>query len=173
MKKSVLITIMMIFISLAAFLIIRIIDSQEEQKLYESRIKQLPQFSFTTLSGTSFSSSEVKNGPLLIVYFHPGCGHCEYEVSELCKSSLFEYGISVLLVSGAARDSVRNFLGRVSCPENDRLKTLIDTAALFSTVFGKAIIPSGYLYDRNLSLIDSFYGEYRIETILNRFRESE
>ena len=173
MKKIILIAIIVSIVLLAALLIIGIFIKLREQRLSAERIKHLPQFSFSTLNKTSFYSSDIKEGPLLIIYFHPECEHCQYEISELFRSKIFDLGITVMLISGAVQDSVISFLNRFPDHENDKLITLIDTASIFEDIFGKAVIPSGYLYNKELSLIDAFYGEYRIETILDRFSDSE
>ncbi len=173
MKRIISAILIILIISITIVLLISISGKLKRQDQLSERIKRLPEFTLTALDNTSFSSSEIKEGPLLIVYFHPECEHCRYEISELFRSSLPGSGIPVLLVTRAARDSVTLFLEEFDYPETGEFITLIDTAFVFEDTFGNSIIPSGYLYDKNLNLIDALYGEYKIETILNRLKESE
>jgi thiol-disulfide isomerase/thioredoxin len=173
MKRKVSVIFLILIISIIILLLTGISGKLKREDLMAERIKKLPEFTLPTLYNTSFSSSEIKEGPLLIVYFHPECEHCRYEVSELFRSSLPGSGIPVLLVSRAARDSVSVFLEALKYPETGEFITLIDTAFVFEDTFGNSVIPSSYLYDENLILIDALYGEYKIETILNRLKESE
>ncbi|MFH0843537.1 MAG: redoxin domain-containing protein [Bacteroidota bacterium] len=173
MKRIISVILLFLIISITIVLLAGISGKLKKHDQLVERIKQLPEFTLLTLDNTSFSSSEIKEGPLLIVYFHPECEHCRYEISELFRSSLPGSGIPVLLVSRASRDSVTLFLEEFDFPETDEIITLIDTAFVFEDTFGNSIIPSGYLYDKNLNLIDALHGEYKIETILNRLKESE
>lgn len=173
MKKVVLGIIIFVFTVAVAFLIFNTISKLQNQKYFADKIRKLPDFSFLSLDSTSFSSSEIKEGPVLIVHFHPDCEHCQNEISELLKSNILESGIKVILVTNAIQDSVIQFLNKLPTRGKGRLITLIDTAYLFGNVFGKDMIPSNYLYNKELSLIDALYGEYKIETIINRFSLSE
>jgi thiol-disulfide isomerase/thioredoxin len=173
MKKILVIIIIIVFALAFIILISGISKKLKEKDQWAENIKKLPEFSLSTTGNISFSTSGIKSGPLLIVYFHPECEHCQYEISELFNSKILESGITVMLVSPAERDSVINFLNIFPAAESKRLITLIDTGFVFTDIFRKAVIPSSYLYNRDLNLIAAFYGEYKIETILNRFNESE
>jgi hypothetical protein len=173
MKRILVIIIIIVFALTAAYLISGISEKIQGQNQLAERIKKLPEFSLPALNRACFSSSEIKEGPLLIIWFHPDCEHCQYEISELFSSQIFDTGTTVMLVSDAARDSVISFLNKFTLPDTDKLITLIDTAFVFTDIFGRAVIPSGYLYDKELKLIDIFPGEYKIEAILNRFSQNE
>lgn len=168
MKKVVLGIIIFVFTVALAFLIFDSISKLHNQKYFVDKIEKLPDFSFLSLDSTSFSSSEIKEGPVLIVHFHPECEHCQYEISELLKSNILESGTKVILVTSAIQDSVIQFRNRFTAIGTERLIILIDTAYIFANIFGKDMIPSNYLYNRELILIDALYGEYKIETIINR-----
>jgi thiol-disulfide isomerase/thioredoxin len=145
----------------------------KKENVAAERIKHLPEFSLTDINSNSFTTAEIKEGPLLIVYFHPECEHCQYEISELFRSSLLESDIKLMLVSNAPRDSIGCFLENYSLKKTTGIWTLVDTAFVFNDIFGMQVVPSVFLYNRNLDLINAFYGECKIETILNRFKSSE
>jgi len=172
MKKVILGIILVLFISGALFLVFGSINRLHDQSLLTKKINHLPQFSFLSLTNDSFSSSEITEGPLLIINFHPECEHCKYEISALLKSNIIESGIKVILVSSAVPDTLKKFLTGCQTEEAKRFITLIDTAIIFGDIFGRNIIPSNYLYDKELNLIEVLYGEYTTETILERFRLS-
>jgi len=169
MKKVILGTILVLFISGALFLVFGSMNRLHDQSLLTEKINHLPQFSFLSLTNDSFSSSEITEGPLLIVNFHPECEHCKYEISALVKSNITESGIKVILVSSAVPDTLKKFLTGCQIEETKGFITLIDTAMIFGDIFGRNIIPTNYLYDKELNLIEVLYGEYTTETILKRF----
>ena len=86
---------------------------------YLEKLKSLPDFSFKTLDGNIFKSSSLKSGPVIIMYFHPECEHCQYEIDDLLKK-LDELNTSKLIfISSAERDSIvafsKNRINNLSC----------------------------------------------------------
>jgi thiol-disulfide isomerase/thioredoxin len=173
MKKIVLYIVILLFVVAATFLILGAVNKLHNQRLIAEKIEKLPAFSFLSLNKSSFSSSEIREGPVLIVHFHPDCEHCQYEISEIFKSDIKESGTKVILITSANPDSVTQFLNKFPNSEYQELITLIDTAYVFGDIFGRYVIPSNYLYDKELNLIDVLYGEFKIETILKRLSVSE
>ena len=173
MKKLLVILLMIALAITGALMIAGISKKIQVQNQLAGRIKRLPEFSLSTLNDISFSSTEITEGPLMIVWFHPECEHCRYEISELFDSEIFSTGITVMLVSRAARDSVISFLNQFVLPDSNDLIALIDTSFVFNDIFGNAVIPSVFLYDKELNLVDIFPGEYKIESILDRLDDDE
>ena len=155
------------------FIVIGIGNKLNKEKIIKEHISKLPQFSFTTLQNTSFNSSSITQGPVLIVRYHPECEHCQYEISELLKSKIAKSGFKILLISDADKNDINKFLDQFSISEKQGIIPLLDTASVFPKIFGKDIIPSNYIYDKELNLIKILYGEYKIETILKYLEESE
>ncbi len=173
MKKIILIIIILVFISGVLVLISGSVKKLHYQDSLEDRIQHLPPFSFMSLNNGSFSSAEITEGPLLIVNFHPECEHCFYEISELLNSNIIESGIKLILVTFAQPDTVKRFLDKCQTPDQHNFITLIDTSLVFGDVFGRNYIPSNYLYDKDLVLIEALYGEYKTETIIKYFNLGE
>lgn len=173
MKKIILITIIIIFISGVLILIGGSVKKLHKQDSLEDKIQHLPPFSFMSLNNDSFSSTEITEGPLLIINFHPECEHCYYEISELLSSNIIESGIKLILVTYAEPDTVKRFLDRCQMQNEHNYVTLIDTALIFGDIFGSYYIPSNYLYDKKLDLIEALYGEYKTETIIKYFNLGE
>ena len=173
MKRIVIISVSAIFILTLAFLVFGIARKTKERGLRDEQISRLPSFSFTSLDGTSFHSESITEGPVLIVKFHPECEHCQYEISELMKSKIPDSGVRILLISSAERDVVRKFLEQFNIDEKQGVIPLLDTAFIFNEIFGKDIVPSNYIYNKELKLVKTLFGEYKIETILNYLEKGE
>jgi peroxiredoxin len=136
------------------------------------KIFNLPSFSLTDTDGELFSSSEIKSGPLLIVYFHPDCEHCQFEIASLLGANTMIEDMKLLLVSYADREQIKLFLDLIEIRNEARTWILSDTALVFSQLFGSRVIPSNYIYDKDLKLVKSIKGETRTETIL-KYLKSE
>jgi hypothetical protein len=139
----------------------------------EKQISVLPIFSLPELNGTSFSTSEIDAGPVLIVRFHPECEHCRYELKEILNSKLVEKQNKVLLISNSSKENVSAFLSQFDINGRENIIPLLDTAFLLSDIFRKDVIPSNYIYDKELKLVKALYGEYKTETILKYLESSE
>ena len=138
-----------------------------------AKIAKLPPFLFTTLSSQNFSSSSIKNGPVLILYFHPDCEHCQYEISEILNSKIPDMYAKVVLVSGAHPDSVKKFFRHVDYSRFPAIVLLIDNSHSFESIFGNGIVPSSYIYDKNLTLVKEIHGEVKSEAILRYIKVGE
>lgn len=169
MKKIILLFLIVILLTSVCILSAGMLKKLNEGEAITDRIKHLPVFSLPALSAESFSSSEITEGPLLIVNFHPECEHCLYEISGLLRSNIIKSDIKLILISYAEREDIKRFLDSCGAAVQDSFITLIDTAMIFGDIFGSYYIPSNYLYDKELNLIEALYGEYKTEAILNRF----
>jgi thiol-disulfide isomerase/thioredoxin len=173
MRRIILVVVILLFAVSATILVSGIIKKTQKQNRITEKISRLPSFSFVTLNGKSFSSSDVKRGPLLLIRFHPECEHCQYEISELLKSDIPSTGASIILVSSADPDSIKQFLNQFNYSDYPSVIALADTSYSFGDIFGSEIIPSNYIYNEELELVKVLHGEVKTETILKYLRESE
>jgi hypothetical protein len=173
MRKIVLESIVVLFTLTAVLLITGMIKKIHRQNQIKERISTLPSFSFLTLDETKFNSSEIEKGPVLIVRFHPECEHCQYELTEFLKSEIPSLAAKVILISSAEPDSIRGFLARLNYMDYPSVIALADTSYKFGDIFGNDIIPSNYIYNKELDLVKVLHGEVRTETVIKYLRMSE
>lgn len=173
MRRIILGIVIVIFVLSASFLISGVIKKMHKQTQIKEKIATLPSFSFITLANATFNSSEIKEGPVLIVRFHPECEHCQYEVSEILKSSIPAIAAKVILVSSAHPDSISKFLSQFHYSDLPSIIPLVDTSYSFGDIFGNDMVPSNYIYDKELNLVKVLPGEVKTETILKYLRISE
>ena len=167
MKKALMLIVIILITGLIVSLIIGIVDKANKRKVAKERIKTLPVFSMRTLSGTLFRSDQIKKGPVLVLFFHPECEHCQYQITTLFKNLAGTAGVHFILISNAEKEAIRNFLKENNLRDYPGLIALADETYSFSDYFGTEIVPATFIYDRNLQLVRYFQGEVRPETILN------
>jgi thiol-disulfide isomerase/thioredoxin len=172
MRKVFLGFVITFIVFLAALLLRGIVRKVYNNEVIAENIARFPAFSFMTLSNEPFNSKDIKEGPVLVVHFHPECEHCRYEISEIFRSHIPESFTSVILVSAAHPDTIKVFLSRFNLYDFARVIALADTAYKFEDIFGKGIIPSSYIYNRKLELIKVFHGEVKPQIILNSIQEN-
>ena len=170
MKRTILAFVILLIGSFTLFLVVGSVRKIQKRRLADERISLFPTFSYMTLLNNPFNSSNIKEGPILIVHFHPECEHCQYEVSEIFKSNIPKSFPEVILISSAHPDSIRNFLKQFNYTDYKSVIPLVDTSFSFQEIFGKGSIPSSYIYSRKLKLIKVFHGEVKTENLLNCLR---
>jgi thiol-disulfide isomerase/thioredoxin len=173
MRKAVISVLIIVFVSLAAFMVFATIIKARGNRIRREKISHLPYFSFATLDNRSFSSSEIKNEPVLIVRFHPECEHCQYEITDLLNSDIPDSGVSIILISSAPPDTVRKFLDQFRLNDYPSVIPLLDTAWIFGDVFGYNSVPTNLIYDNRHDLIKVFAGEVKTETLMKYLSVSE
>jgi peroxiredoxin len=172
MKKTLMVVFVIIIIGLTTFLIIGIVGKTHKSKIAKDRIKTLPIFSFRTLNDTMFRSDQIKEGPVLILFFNPECEHCQYQITTLFKNWAETSGIHVLLISNAEKEAIRNFVMKNNLPDYPGIVILADETYSFRDYFGTALVPVTFIYDKKLRLVRYFQGEVRPETILKYLRQA-
>jgi hypothetical protein len=110
-------------------------------------------------------------GPVLVIRFHPECEHCQYEISGIMESRIPASVEKIMMVSSANRNDILKFSdqNRLSLLKN--VLILVDSTYIFGDIFGNDIVPSNYIYGKDLNLIKVFNGECKIETILKYIPE--
>lgn len=165
MRKIVLIATAGLFILIMSYLTYGTIMKSEERKAMEKKISVFPSFSLTTLQGNEFNSGEIKEGPVLVILFHPECAHCQYEISGIMESRIPASVSKILMVSGANRNDILQFSRQNKLSLLKNALILVDSSYIFGDIFGNNVVPSNYIYGKDLNLIKAFHGECRIETL--------
>jgi len=155
-------SVSIVFLVLIGGIIVKVVKANDSAE----RIQTLPSFSLGTLEGDIFNSDDLKRGPLLIVYFHPECEYCKYEISSLISNDIQSRGIKVLFVSNANPESIQRFMEPFDI-NSKNFHILSDTSVVFTEMFGIHVVPVNILYDENLKLVKYFKGEVKTEAILN------
>ena len=166
MRKIVLIIMILVFAAAASLLTYGTVNKIQKHKRTVEKISKLPYFSFSTLNNKSFNSSDLKEGPVLIIRFHPECEHCQYEITGLLKSKIPSTDINIILISSATPDTIRKFLGRFNLADFPSVIPLVDTSYIFGDIFGSDFVPSNYIYNKEHNLVKAISGEVKTETIL-------
>jgi hypothetical protein len=173
MRKIILSTIILTIFIFGLYLAIGIVRKIQNQRIVTEKIAQLPAFSFSTLSNEVFNSEVISKGPVLVLYFHPECEHCQWEMGEIFKSQIPVAFSKVLLISSAQSDTILNFLRQFHYSDYPSVIPLVDSSYNFEQYFGSSMVPSSYVYDSDLKLIKFIRGEAKTEAILNLLPEHE
>lgn len=167
MRKKLRLIIFLIFIGVFSLLIYGISVRIAKVNNMGKSIQSLPDFTFFTLDGKPFKSSDIKAGPVLIAYYHPECEHCQYEINGLFNKLEKINETKILLISFAERDSINAFFRDRMSQMNENIILLIDDSLSFKTYFSTSVVPSTFIYDKELKLKKMYKGEVKPDAIID------
>lgn len=149
-----------------------IIKKHTEEKQGERRIQTLPSAFFESLTGEEVNLHDFDpEKPMVIVYFHPECEYCRYEAQDIVQNiTAFHHCQMVLITPDDSIKRVENFCTKYHLWELNNFEILIDPNNQFKKVFGKALIPSIYIYDKNWQFKRYFPGETKPEAIISEIK---
>ena len=173
MKKTIRAFIIFLFIVLSTLLLWGIINRRNNRRVSADRISRLPCFTMSSLKSGQYSTSEIMEGPVLVVRFHPECEHCRYEISGIMNSTIPSSCARVLFITDADSGSAAKLFSKYDLKAYVTIRVLIDTSYIFEDIFGKSIVPSNYLYGKDLELSKVFFGEVKTETLLRYLNNIE
>lgn len=173
MKEAIKLVIVFLIIGLTTIIIIGIVSKTHQNKITKERIGTFPIFSMETLNYSIFRTDEIKEGPVIVLFFHPECEHCKYQITNLFTGKTVIAGVHVLLISNAERETIRNFLKDYNLLEYPGLITLVDETFSFRKYFGTELVPATFIYNKKLKLIRYFQGEVMPETILKYLMQDD
>lgn len=175
MRKHLRSLLLFLFVFTLAWLLYSGYDKYMLKKEAEDRINMLPNVSFLNIEGKLINLHNFdKTNPLIIIYFHAECEHCQYEAQEIGHNANMFDTCQLLMIS--ANDSIKqlkDFCAKYNLWEVENIEVLIDKENRFSETFGRVVIPSVYIYDKNQKLKKRYLGETKLEAIISQIQNSE
>lgn len=133
-------------------------------------VNKIPEFTFSTLNGQSFTRNELKkNKKLVIVFFDITCDHCQIELAAIgdhineFKNAEF-YLVSLNQVAG-----IRTFMSTYGRKLNGRsnVTVLRDFQNQFITRFTPVQYPALYVFGQDFRLIKYFGQNSNVKEIIS------
>jgi hypothetical protein len=131
--------------------------------------KILPEFKFYKLDGTAFTKSQINlQEKSIIIYFDPGCDHCQKEIESIGKRYNDFKNASFYLVSSYGKAEVDSFMRTYGKMLNGKknVTVLLDPKMEFVVKFSPDFYPAIYVYSRG-KLIKQFSGTKNVDDILS------
>ena len=139
--------------------------NSSENKTVSSEKPKLPHFELRGLDNKVISTKQLTAGkPVVLVFFQPGCEHCQREATEIARLQDAFAHTNLLMVSWASLPQIGEFADKYGLREPVRMYQ-IQPGTLAQT-FGNIQLPSVYVYDADHNLIQQFSGETKVEAIL-------
>lgn len=129
----------------------------------------LPDFKFFKMDDTPFTKSQMKAGvKSIIIYFDPGCEHCQHEMEAIGKRYSEFKDVAFYLVSANDKPQINTFMQTYGKGLNgkDNVTVLHDPELQFFYKFAPTSFPAIYVYSFQGKLIKRFSGTTKVEDLL-------
>lgn len=84
---------------------------------------EVPSFNILTIDSTYFSKTDLpKNRPVVIIYFSPDCGHCQYEAKQIVQNMDSLRNAFFIWVSFHPLDQIKQFYKTYGFDKFDNIK---------------------------------------------------
>ncbi|WP_299157486.1 redoxin domain-containing protein [uncultured Tenacibaculum sp.] len=164
MKKKLLLAL--VLLSSAGYLGYRIINKINDKLEIEERIKTIPDFSFFNMQGIKFTQNNLKNKPIVFVYFNSDCDYCQSEATKI-QEHLHDFkNTQLVFVSFEKKDNILRFAKKHQLYNKDNVIFLEDIKGEFATIFDVNSIPYIVVYNANKKLQQKFKGATKVNKIL-------
>lgn len=173
MKREIAKFLLLVPISLLVLLFVAILTRKARAEVAAERIRVLPDLELTDINGEAFNAARLIPGPLLLIFFHPECDHCRYEISTLLSNDSLSCNARIILVSYAGKSEIRSFLQEFKISDTSRMHIIHDPDLKMSELFGANIIPANFIYNDSLRLVKIFKGPVKPETIMKYLYDSD
>lgn len=101
-----------------------------------------------------------KNGKkVIIIFFNPGCEHCENEADELANVSNNLSSVEIIMISLSPKDSIIAFSRRHHLNNHNNIYFVCDSLAKMHIKYKVRSIPTTFIYGSNGILTKQIYGE--------------
>ena len=169
MKSILKYFIVFVLLTIGIWLGMSNLNLRKVRKEIGNQIQTLQHCCFESLGGKETCIDEFNpEQPTVIIYFNPECEHCQYEASEIGKSSdQFEKVNMVLITSDDSTLRIEAFAMKYHLWEVDNLTILIDRKRHFKNYFGTTVVPSLFLYGTNRKLFKVWKGEIQIKAVIS------
>lgn len=132
-----------LFILSIILLVIILLNIKVNKKLTNKgniadRIQFLKYFEFTNLNNEIYSQKKLNEDfPFIIIWFDPLCDHCTYETEDIIKNIDLFKDISILLVSNADKELLKEFSQKYSLDTIEEIEVLRSDYVYFAAKFNK------------------------------------
>ena len=167
MRSTIRYLVLLIFFCVVCYIGYKSISEIRRRNNLDNKYKTLPEFKLSKIFDSYVNSSDIKtNNSFLIIYFHPDCDYCHYEVEQIIlnmdKFSMHQ----IIMIATATRKSIEEFTLNHYLTEFDNISVLIDTLDQFYEAFGPNSLPTSFIYNKDKNLVKRFEGEVSTEALL-------
>lgn len=164
--------ILILFLSIIGTILYFTFRKLHKKKLARDNIEYIPDISFFDITNNNHFNIKKNSNEYAtcLIQIDPNCHFCNKQVEDILKEYNRFNNITVLLVSTAHEDILKEYYKSLFLNKYPNLYLLSDRNLVFPKTFGTAITPTTILYAKRGRLISKFEGIVRIDKIIKQFK---
>jgi len=124
-------------------------------------------FEITTADGGSFKASQLKKGPVMLMYFSPECDHCRHFTKEMLEKHKSFAGEQIVMVTFLPADEVKHFSEEFKLPSYHNIITGTEGKTfLVRNYYNVTQFPFVVLYDKEGKQIKVFSSRPDVDDVI-------
>jgi peroxiredoxin len=172
MKKYLKIILPILVLGVITFMGYKVISKINYKKEVAEHIKTIPEFSYKTTAGKTFTEKDLKeNIPTVFLYFNSECEHCQSEATQIQENIEKFADIQLVFISFEGPEKIMDFAKKYKIDNYDTVTFLCDKQVSFATTFDVKSIPTVVIYDKNKKLLEKIKGEIKVDNILKKIKK--
>ena len=173
-KKFILFLVLIFALGLLGYLGCNIKTKAKEKKEIEQQLQTLQKFEFTTLEGTSYTTSNINtNLNTILVFYNSACDFCQHEAEGISEYKNQFIDTQILFVSEEPLDSIRKFAQYYQLNKPPQIQFFHDTHHFFTNQLAVSSVPFLLIYDKDQQLIKKHQGPLNAPALLNLLQQHE
>jgi len=146
--------------------------SNEPKNPMTTKGAPFPDFNYVTSAMNLEFSSKLPDGPVMLVLFNPGCGHCKEIAIDIQKNIDKFEGISIVYMTGKnLLGMLPNFVAECGLGETENFIVCADNSEITSQLFDMEGIPQMMFYNTERKLQEVMYKELQMDEALKALRK--
>lgn len=134
------------------------------------RFPTVPPFSIESIDGKLIAKGDLKkNTPLLIMYFSPGCEHCQTQTRDIKARIKDLQHIQILMASYQSMEDIKAYTASYGLNQFSNILIGRDNQFLLPPFFNIGSLPFLALYDKKGKLISIHEGNLPVSKLLESF----
>jgi peroxiredoxin len=167
MRRILKYVVLAVIVIVLGYIALRIYSGVRIKKEIAKKRELLPFHCFYALDEKRADLRGVKKrDSYVLVFFDPGCDHCEYEIENIISKADSFDNINVFLVSDQPVENLKTISDRYELHKYPQIDILFGDYQCIKSVYGIILMPTTFIYDRNFRLIKIFRGETNASAIL-------
>lgn len=171
MNKSIWVFVILL---LSLLLLMSILVQIFVRKYHMKSIDKLPEIEMHTLDSVLYNTKRLSQNlkPLVIIYFHPECEFCCFEIAELLKHQEGMNKTQLLFVTYASVEEIKIFIRKYPIDQFKEVIISLDFNGEFAHTFDVKYPPMIFIYDKNKTLIKKHKGLMPFERLEKYLKQS-
>jgi thioredoxin-related protein len=129
----------------------------------------VPSIDLLQVDSSVLNIGQLKQQPMLIMFFSPTCDHCQHQWADMVKNKEQLKDIQIIMATYQPFEEMEEFYKKEQIASYPNIKVGRDTKFALVPFYRMRSLPYQALYDRNGKLITTFEGNVKVEKMLEAF----